>query len=105
MIVLKNLTDLQNQKQNINPNIVDSIELDLKTIEECYETQDDKYGPLVVVADPGEEEDVKEKFPILKVLEEEDSKIVYSGKIFDIYRVFYYVSDAGIVVYQAQRRA
>lgn len=102
MIVLKNQKELKNQSKLINPALLESIKLDIDTIEENYEVINEKYGPMVIVLNKGEESKMLEEFPVIKNLDPEDPQTIHNDGKFKYIRTCYLMGDLGFAVYSVK---
>ena len=106
MKVVKNREELRNLHSEISIQAVySSLEVDIDTIEECFESQSDEYGPLIILIDENEQKDMEEKYPLIKQIEPEDYITIYEDDIVIIERTCYTLTDSGYIVYIKRKKA
>ena len=99
MKVIRNRKELVKEANSLTKPLQNSVEIDIKTIEEYYETTSEEYGPLVIIINDGEQNLMEEKYPIIKELEPEDYITIYEDEKVSIERTCYILTDAGFIVY------
>ena len=105
MEVVKNRNDLNRLHNQINDELFASITLDVKMIEEYFDSQSDEYGPLVIIINENEQEKMEEKYPIIKKIEPEDYVSIFEDENIKIERTCYILTDAGFIVYVTRKKA
>ena len=106
MKVVKNREELRNLHSEISIQAVySSLEVDIDTIEECFESQSDEYGPLIILIDENEQKDMEEKYPLIKQIEPEDYITIYEDDKVIIERTCYILTDSGYIVYIKRKKA
>ena len=65
----------------------------------CFDSQSDEYGPLIVIINDNEQDEMIKRFKVLKDLEPEDSLLIYEDDKETYYRKVYILTDSGFVVY------
>ena len=104
MILLKNRKELEKAKSSLPKELHQPIENDLKIIEEEMPKYDDdfvnQYGPIVVVYDTEETEQLLERMPVIKQLESEYEDIVFQDDKTTITKRLFLLTEAGIITYE-----
>ena len=106
MIVIRNLNELRSQESKIKEESVkSSLEIDIKIITDCYDSQSEEYGPLIILINEDEQQTMEEKYPIIKQLEPEDYYTIFEDEDVIIQRTCYILTDAGFIVYVRRKKA
>ena len=106
MLVIRNQNELRNQESKIKEeSIKSSLEVDVKIITDCYDSQSEEYGPLIILIDEDEQQTMEEKYPIIKQLEPEDYDTIFEDEEVIIQRTCYILTDAGFIVYIRRKKA
>ena len=104
MILLKNRQELEKEKSKVIQALIPQIENDLKIIEEEMTRYDDefvyKYGPIVVLLDSNEKEELLSRMPVLKDLEYEFRDVVVETVDYSVVKELYVLTDSGIITYE-----
>ena len=104
MILLKNKKELEKVKNNLPKELVAPIENDLKIIEEEMPKYDDefvnKYGPIVVIYETAESDELLAKMPVINELESEYEDIVFQDNKEKITKRLFLLTEAGIITYE-----
>ena len=105
MIVIRNQNELKSQRNKIKEeSVLDSLEIDIRIITECYDSQSDEYGPLIILINEDEQQEMEEKDPIIKQLEPEEYCSIYEDEKTLIERTCYILTDAGFIVYVRRKK-
>ena len=105
MKVVKNREELRNLHSEIyNETVFASLELDINMIEEYYPNQSDEYGPLIILINDNESEDMERQYPLIKELEPEQFIKVFEDDTVIIERTCYILTDAGYIVYIKRKK-
>lgn len=105
MKVIRNREELKRETNNLPKAVLDSVEADIKIIEEYYEAPSDEYGPLVVLIDENEQQKMEDVYPLIKQLEPEEFAPIYEDEKVLIERTCYILTDAGYIVYVRRKKA
>lgn len=106
MKVVRSQEELRSLHNEIdNEAFYSSLETDVKTIEEYYESVSEEYGPLIIIIDDGEQSVMEEKYPLIKELEPEEYVSIYEDNNTKIERTCYILTDAGYIVYIVGKKA
>ena len=104
MILLKNKKELEKVKNNLPKELLAPIENDLKIIEEEMPKYDDefvnKYGPIVVIYETAESDELLAKMPVINELESEYEDIVFQDNKTKITKRLFLLTEAGIITYE-----
>ena len=104
MILLKNKKELEKVKNNLPKELLTPIENDLKIIEEEMPKYDDefvnKYGPIVVIYETSESDELLAKMPVINELESEYEDIVFQDNKTKITKRLFLLTEAGIITYE-----
>ena len=104
MIVIKNREDLKREASNFPSDVAESIEFDVKIIEDNYDYQSDEYGPLIIVIDENEYDKMFERFPVITTTVAEDYYKIYEDENILVERTCYIISDEGFAVYVFRKK-
>ena len=105
MKVIRNREDLENLRNEIpQDSYYSSLESDIKMIEEYFEQPSDEFGPLIILISNGEQEEMEDKYPVIKALEPEAFVSVYEDEKIKIERTCYILTDAGYIVYITSKK-
>ena len=104
MILLKNRQELEKAKNKLPSELHAPIENDLRIIEEEMPKYDDEFvnqfGPIVVVYDETEKDELLSKMPVISQLESEYEDIVFQDKETKITKRLFLLTEAGIITYE-----
>ena len=101
--MIRNKQELENQKRKIKKGLYSILEIDAEIIT-SFDTQSDEYGPLILIVEEYEKQDIFKRYPVLLQVIPEDEELVYIDDNEEIYRVCYILSEAGFIVYLKRRR-
>lgn len=99
MIVIKNKKELINQKSKINSGLHNQVEFDVDIISNEFDNVSEEYGPLLLIINEDEQEEIKKKYPILSNLQPEEYELVYKDENEEIFRTCYILTEGGFIVY------
>ena len=103
MLVIRNKQELERESKKIQKELMSSIELDIDTIETSYDSQSEQYGPLVVVMDEDERDELIKRYPIIEDLDAEIEMLVLKDTTQCVFRICYLLTDAGFIVYERRK--
>ena len=104
MLVIRNQNELKNQQKAINnEKLYASLSIDADVLEE-YPSQSEEYGPLIIMINDGEQNEMEDKYPIIKQLEPEDYLTIYEDEEKLIERTCYVLNDEGFIVYIVRKK-
>ena len=104
MTLLKNRQELEKAKNKLPSELLAPIENDLRIIEEEMPKYDDEFvnqfGPIVVVYDETEKDELLSKMPVISQLESEYEDIVFQDNETKITKRLFLLTEAGIITYE-----
>ena len=104
MILLKNRKELEQAKSSLPKVLHQPIENDLRIIEEEMPKYDDnfvnQYGPIVVVYEAEEKDQLLQRMPVIKILESEYEDIIFHDHKTTITKRLFLLTEAGIITYE-----
>ena len=104
MTLLRNRQELEKAKNKLPCELHAPIENDLKIIEEEMPKYDDEFvnqfGPIVVVYDETEKDELLSKMPVISQLESEYEAIVFQNNETKITKRLFLLTEAGIITYE-----
>ena len=104
MLVIRNRNELKNQQKAINnETLYNSLSIDVDVLEE-YPSQSEEYGPLIMMINDGEQNEMEDRYPIIKQLEPEDYVKIYEDDQNLVERTCYVLNDEGFIVYIVRKK-
>ena len=104
MTLLKNRQELEKAKNKLPSELLAPIENDLRIIEEEMPKYDDEFvnqfGPIVVVYDETEKDELLSKMPVISQLESEYEDTVFQDNETKITKRLFLLTEAGIITYE-----